>query len=79
MICLSKYVLYTINTLHLCFFRLTEGAEVTTQLSIGHLELTEDLAKSLPVALENFDVVVVGDSSFQFTKSLVEDLLGVRH
>ena len=57
--------------------RLTDGAEATTVLSIGYVELTEDLARGLPVALESFDAVVLGDSSFMFTKSLVEDILGI--
>ena len=55
--------------------RLTEGAEVEVQLSIGHLELTEDLLRALPVALQSFDAVVIGDASMLFTKSVLDDLL----
>ena len=56
--------------------RLTEGLDsITTQLSIGHLELTEDLTRSLPMALESFDAVVIGDASLSFAKSLLDDIL----
>jgi hypothetical protein len=57
--------------------RLTEGLDVSTQISVGHLELTEGLLRSLPVALDSFDAVVIGDSSFRFAKSLIDDLLSV--
>lgn len=56
--------------------RLTEGLDsISTQLSIGHLELTEDLTRSLPMVLESFDAVVIGDSSLSFAKSLLDDIL----
>lgn len=59
--------------------RLSEGAQVdpASQLSVGVLELTEDLARALPVALQTFDAVVVGDASLLFVKSLLDEILGV--
>ena len=44
---------------------------------MGFLELSEDLAQRLPHFLATFDAVVLGESSFQYTRALIEDLLGM--
>ena len=44
-------------------------------ISVGYLEVGEDLAARLPSFLNRFDVVVLGDGSFQFIQTLLRDLL----
>ena len=50
---------------------------ITEQLSVGFLELSEDLAQRLPHFLATFDAVVLGESSFQYARALIVDLLGM--
>ena len=50
---------------------------ITEQLSVGFLELSEDLAQRLPHFLTTFDAVVLGESSFQYARALIEELLGM--
>lgn len=58
--------------------RVAEGLDgVKDTLSIGYLELTEDLLQRLPTFLSSYDAVVLGDGSFQYIKSLLEELLQV--
>jgi len=46
-----------------------------TVLSVGLLEVGEDLPQRLPAYLTAFDVVLVGDGSLGFVRNLLEDLL----
>ncbi|KAJ1418015.1 pyrimidine 5'-nucleotidase-domain-containing protein, partial [Ochromonadaceae sp. CCMP2298] len=57
--------------------QMTDGVALKQQISIGFLELSEDLAQRLPVYLSAFDAVVVGDGSFQYVRSVVDDLLKI--
>jgi Pyrimidine 5'-nucleotidase (UMPH-1) len=45
------------------------------KLSLGFLEMTTDLVDRLPHFLQAYDVVVLGDGSFQYAKSLVDELI----
>lgn len=45
------------------------------KLSLGFLEMTTDLTERLPQFLQAYDVVVLGDGSFQYAKTLVDELL----
>ena len=45
------------------------------KMSLGFLEMTTDLTERLPLFLESYDIVVLGDGSFQYIKSLVDELL----
>jgi Pyrimidine 5'-nucleotidase (UMPH-1) len=55
---------------------MSEGAQgVKEQLTVGFLEVADDLAQRLPNFLNTFDAVVVGDGGFAFAKSIVEDIL----
>jgi len=57
---------------------MTEGAPgVREQLSVGVLELADDLTQRLPAFLAAFDVVVLGEGSLQHLRALVDDVLGV--
>ena len=47
------------------------------QLSIGFLEMTEDLPARLNSFLHSYDAVVLGDGSFQYIKTLVDEILQV--
>ena len=44
---------------------------------MGFLELSEDLAQRLPQFLATFDAVVLGESSFQYARALIEEILGM--
>lgn len=55
---------------------MTDGCkEIKDQISVGFLELTEDLPQRISSFMNSFDAVVVGDSSFHFCKSVIEDIL----
>eukprot|EP00596_Hydrurales_sp_CCMP1899_P007127 CAMPEP_0119048590 /NCGR_PEP_ID=MMETSP1177-20130426/59749_1 /TAXON_ID=2985 /ORGANISM="Ochromonas sp, Strain CCMP1899" /LENGTH=387 /DNA_ID=CAMNT_0007024695 /DNA_START=69 /DNA_END=1232 /DNA_ORIENTATION=- len=57
---------------------MTEGASgIRDQISVGFLELADDLTVRLPNFLNAFDAVVLGEGSFYFAKSLVEDILQI--
>lgn len=57
---------------------LTEGlAGLKEQLSLGFLELTEELPQRLPTFMSSYDCLVLGDSSFEYCKSLLNDILQV--
>ena len=57
---------------------MTEGAVgVKEQLSIGFLELADDLPQRLPTFLSTFDAVVLGESNFQYARAIIEDILGM--
>lgn len=56
--------------------RMTDGVHGLQQtLSIGYMEVAEDLPQRLPVFLNAFDAVIVGDGSFKFVASVLEDIL----
>lgn len=56
--------------------RMTDGlAGLQDTMTIGYMEVTEDLPQRLPVYLNAFDVVIVGDGSFKFVSSMLEDIL----
>jgi len=58
--------------------KVAEGLDgVKDTLSIGYLELTEDLLQRLPSFLSSYDAVVLGDGNFHYIKSLLEELLQV--
>lgn len=44
-------------------------------LSVGYLEMTTELPNRFPGFAASFDAIVLGDGSFRFCRSLVEDLL----
>ena len=50
-----------------------------TALSIGFLEMTDDILQRLPTFLSTYDAVVVTDSSFQYIQSVVDELLQVKY
>lgn len=56
-----------------------QGEGVRESLSVGFLELGEDLPHRLPSYLAAFDAVVLGDGSLHFARGLVEDLLDLPH
>ena len=45
------------------------------KIALGFFEMTTDLTERLPVFLDTYDAVVLGDGSFQYAKILVEELL----
>ena len=47
-------------------------------LSIGYLEMTEDLNSRLPTYLSAYDAVILSDSSFQYIRSVIDEILQVR-
>ena len=47
-------------------------------LSIGYLEMTEDLNSRLPTYLSVYDAVILSDSSFQYIRSVIDEILQVR-
>lgn len=47
-------------------------------LSIGFLEMSEDLNSRLPTYLASYDAVILSDSSFQYVRSVIDDILQVR-
>eukprot|EP01033_Poteriospumella_lacustris_P009722 gene9723-6959_t len=56
--------------------RMTDGVQGLQQtLSIGYMEVADDLPQRLPVFLNSFDAVIVGDGSFKFVASVLEDIL----
>ena len=44
------------------------------KMALGFFEMTTDLTERLPVFLDTYDAVVLGDGSFQYAKALVDDL-----
>eukprot|EP01032_Pedospumella_encystans_P010642 gene10642-12425_t len=55
---------------------MTEGVEgLMEQISVGYLELTEDFSQRLPIYLNTFDVVIIGDGNLQYVRSMIEDIL----
>ena len=44
-------------------------------MALGFFEMTTDLTERLPVFLDTYDAVVLGDGSFQYAKALVDELL----
>lgn len=57
---------------------MTDGVQgLQEQLSIGFLEMTEDLPARLNSFLHSYDAVVLGDGSFQYIKTLVDEILQV--
>lgn len=46
-------------------------------LSVGFLEMTDDLLQRLPTFLSAYDAVVVSDGSFQYIRSVIDELLQV--
>ena len=46
-------------------------------LSVGFLELSDDLSTRLPVFMDTYDAVVVGDGDFHFIRQTVQDVLGL--
>ena len=47
-------------------------------LSIGYLEMTEDLNSRLPTYLSAYDAVILSDSSFHYIRSVIDEILQVR-
>ena len=48
---------------------MTEGLEgLTEQLSVGFLDLSDDLPQRLPSFLAAYDAVVLGESSFHYAR-----------
>ena len=45
------------------------------KIALGFLEMTTDLTERLPLFLDSYDVVVLGDGSFQYAKTLVDELI----
>ena len=45
------------------------------KMALGFLEMTTDLTERLPTFLDSYDAVVLGDGSFQYAKTLVDELL----
>jgi len=58
---------------------MTDGlVGLQNQLSVGFLELSEDLPQRLSTYLNTFDAVILGDSSCKFVQSTIEDILHIR-
>ena len=51
------------------------AAGIKEILSVGFLELSEDLSLRLPTFMTTYDVVVIGDGTFNFVKQLITDIL----
>ena len=45
------------------------------KVALGFLEMTTDLTERLPTFLDTYDAIVMGDGSFQYAKTLIEELL----
>ena len=57
---------------------MTEGAPgVREQISVGVLELADDLTQRLPAFLSAYDVVILGEGGLQHFKALLDDVLGL--
>ena len=44
-------------------------------ISIGYMELSDDLVERLPTYLNSFDAVVIGEGSFNYIKNMIEEIL----
>jgi hypothetical protein len=56
--------------------RMTDGLQgIKEKLTIGYMEVTEDLPQRLPLYLNSFDAVILGDGSFKFIASVLEEIL----
>jgi hypothetical protein len=47
------------------------------RLSIGFLDMSEDLLTKLPAFLSTFDAVILNDGDFEFVSKVVHELLQV--
>jgi hypothetical protein len=45
-------------------------------ISLGFLETGRDLVAQLPLFLEAYDVVIMGDGGMQYANHLIEQVLG---
>ena len=55
---------------------MAEGAAgIKETLSVGFLELSEDLSLRLPIFMTTYDIVVIGDGTFNYVKQLITDIL----
>ena len=58
--------------------RMIQGATgIEETLTVGFLEVGQDLSTRLPAFMTTYDVVVVGDGNFQFVRQTLSDVLGL--
>lgn len=58
---------------------MTEGTPgLKEQISVGLLELADDITQRLPAFLSAYDVVILGEGSLSYVKNMLEDMSGVQ-
>ena len=58
---------------------MTEGTPgLKEQISVGLLELADDITQRLPAFLSAYDVVILGEGSLSYVKNMLEDMAGVQ-